>query len=128
MTCFDVFQEIPYKFLHVERGMVQGNVVTEAVEFTGIFKLRQNDATSQNMEIYQSNSTLHAHPADIFSVTENADDIIGQGIHVEGFGTYEITNVTSGWNYDTNEIEHFTLTLQRAEFVDGIADNDSSIH
>lgn len=124
MTCFDVFQETPYKFLFVQRGMVKGNVVTESEEFMGIFKLRQNDATTQNMEIYQSDSTLHAHPEDIKSVVDDADSLIGQGIRVEGFGDFEISRVTSGWNYDTNEIEHFTLTLQKAEFVDGIAENN----
>lgn len=128
MTCFDVFQEIPYKFLFVQRGMVKGNVVTESEEFMGIFKLRQNDTTTQNMEIYQSDSTLHAHPEDIYTVTDDIDSLVGQGIRAEGFGDYEISRVTSGWNYDTNEIEHFTLTLQKAELIDETSDDDGLLH
>lgn len=113
MTVFDSFQEIPYDFLAIKRGSVKGDVIKSEQAFYGIFKLRDNQEALNNMELYQSTATLHAHPDD-FDTT----DLVGQGIRVNGI-TYEITRVTGGMNFANGQMEHLTFTLQRAEFVNG---------
>lgn len=123
MTVFDTFQEMPYKFLEISRGTVEGNVITASHDFMGIVKIRDNDTTMNNIETPTSNSTVHAHPDDILSLV-TLENIIGQGISVDGVGDFEITNCTTGINYATGQLEHLTFTLQRAEFIDGLAEND----
>lgn len=124
MTVFDTFQEMPYTFLEISRGTVEGNVITASHDFMGIVKLRENDMTTNNIETPTSNSTIHAHPDDILSLV-SLENIIGQGISVDGAGYFEITNCTTGYNYATGQLEHLTFTLQKAEFIDGLANNDN---
>lgn len=119
MTVFDVFQEIPYKFLVIERGTVQGDIIVEKKSFNGVFKYRESEEALNNMELFQSSATLHAHPDDSFGVSE----YVGQGVEVNGL-TYTITNATQGMNFDNGQIEHLTFTLQRADFIDGTANNN----
>lgn len=120
MTVFDTFPSISYEFLTIRRGAVKGNVIKQASSFLGIFKLRQNQEEQGNIELYNSSATLHAHPEDY----SDFDNLVGQGIRVNGT-TYEITNVTGGMNFASGQMEHLTFTLQRAEFIDGTAnDND----
>lgn len=90
----------------------------------GVVKIRDADTTMNNIETPISSSTIHAHPEDIFSVV-GLDEIVGQGIFIDGVGDFEITNCTTGINYDNGQLEHLTLTLQRAHFIDGITDNNS---
>lgn len=123
MTVFDVFQQMPYEFLTISRGTVKGNVITSKDSFLGIFKLRENQETQGNIELYQSSATLHAHPED-FESFEVVPDLVGQGIRVNG-KTYEITNVTGGMNFADGQMEHLTFTLQRAEFIDNGTANDN---
>lgn len=118
MTVFDVFQEIPYTFLTIKRGTVKGNVIKGRSSFHGIFKLRDNQETMSNIELFQSSATLHAHPEDY-----DTTDLVGQGIEVNGI-TYEIERVTGGMNFADGRMEHLTFTLQRAEFIDGTSNNN----
>lgn len=121
MTVFDVFQETPYDFLQIERGTVQGDEIIAERSLMGVFKYREGEEqVGTNMELPISSATLHAHPDDDFGVT----DLVGHGVRVNGL-TYGITNVTGGMNFDNGQMEHLTLTLQRADFIDGIADHDS---
>lgn len=120
MTVFDVFQETPYDFLQIERGMTEGDVIVSERSLMGVFKLREGEEQVGNMENPISSATLHAHPDDNFGVSE----FVGQGVRVNGV-TYDITNVTGGMNFDNGQMEHLTFTLQRAEFINGIAEDDS---
>lgn len=114
-TVFTAFREIPYKFLEITRGTVYGNQIKSETELMGVFKLRANQATNQNIEMFQSNATLHAHPED-FKAYSSAD-LVGQGVRVDEID-YEITNVTAGLNFDSGITEHLTFTLQRASYGD----------
>jgi hypothetical protein len=114
MTVFDVFRETDYTYLKIERGKILGNVIVEEIPLKGIFKRRETQETMENMELYQSSATIHAHPEDF----NNFDELVGNGIRVCG-QTYEIMSMTVGTNFDTGDTEHITLTLQRAEFSDG---------
>lgn len=118
MTVFDVFRETDYTYLKIKRGQIHGNVIVEEVPLKGIFKRRENQESFNNIELYQSNATIHAHPEDF----NNFEELIGNGVRVCG-QTYEITNFTVGTNFDTGETEHITLTLQRASFTDGRTPN-----
>lgn len=111
MTVFDVFQETPYTFLEISRGEILGNVIEKEIPLMGIFKQRESQETANNMELYISSATLHAHPEDF----DDYSNLIGQGIRVDG-AEYEITNMTRGTNFDNGQIEHLTFTLQRADF------------
>lgn len=114
MTVFDVFREVDYTYLKIKRGQVFGNVIEEEIPLKGIFKRRENQETMNNIELYQSNATIHAHPEDF----NNFNELVGNGVRVCG-QEYEITNMTVGTNFDTGTTEHITLTLQRAVFSNG---------
>lgn len=111
MTVFDVFQEQPYTYLEIARGGVLGNTITKETDLMGIFKQRDNQETSQNIETEISNATLHAHPADF----DDYSVLVGNGVRVNGVD-YEILSMTVGKNFDTGEDEHLTFTLQRASY------------
>lgn len=111
MTVFDVFQETPYTYLEISRGEILGNVITKETNFMGIFKQRESQETANNIELFQSSATLHAHPDDF----DDWSNLVGQGVRVDGV-EYEITNMTRGTNFDNGQVEHLTFTLQRAIF------------
>ena len=112
-TVFDVFEVTPYTFLSVLRGGVYGNVITSTVEATGVFKLRNDKVVDNNQELRQSAATLHVRPEEPFMTSL----VVGQGIVVEG-QEYEIIGQTGGKNYDNGVMEHYTLTLQNADYSD----------
>lgn len=117
-TIFDHFEVTPYTFLTISRGEVYGNVIVDEVEAEGVFKLRNGMVTVNNQESAQSDATLHVKPSESFATT----DMVGQGIRKDGL-IYEIVGQTGGFNFDTNELEHYRLTLQRSDLVE---DEESS--
>lgn len=112
-TVFDVFEEVPYQFLEVARGGVYGNRITAVHNATGVFKLRNEMVQVNNQELRQSAATLHVHPNESFLTGSD----VGKGIRVEG-QDYEIIGQTGGRNFDTGELEHYTLTLQNTDYSD----------
>jgi hypothetical protein len=119
-TVFDLFEESPYEFLVISRGGVYGNQITVAYDATGVFKLRDSQIQVNNQELRQSAATLHIHPDEPFIADITVDGkilFVGHGIRVAGVD-YEIIGDTAGDNYDTGEREHYTLTLQNADFSD----------
>lgn len=111
VTIFDTFESTPYTFLRVSRGEVYGNVIQETIEAMGVFKLRNEMVQVNNQELRQSAATLHIRPTEPFA---NAN-MVGQGVRVEG-QDYEIIGQTAGDNYETNEREHYRLTLQVSDY------------
>lgn len=111
MNVFDVFKETPYTLLITKRGKLDGNIIVKEVELSGIFKQRENQATTNNIELYQSSATLHVHPEDY----EGIENFVGLGIRVNGID-YEVQSMTRGTNFDSGITEHLTFTLERAEF------------
>jgi hypothetical protein len=111
-TVFDLFEEVPYTFLEVSRGGVYGNRIVNTTGASGVFKLRNETVQTNNQELAQSAATLHIHPNEAFA----AVDMVGQGVRVDGID-YEIVGQTGGRNFDTGELEHYTLTLQRTDFA-----------
>lgn len=112
-TIFDHFEVTPYTFLVISRGEVYGNVILDTIEAEGVFKLRNGQVTVNNQESVQSDATLHIKPSESFATV----DMVGQGIRKDGLD-YEIVGQTGGFNFDTNVLEHYRLTLQRSDFVE----------
>lgn len=112
-TVFDFFEVTPYTFLSVNRGKVRGNIILETFPANGVFKLRNGMVSVNNQESQQSDATLHIKPNEVFAEV----DMVGQGIRKDGID-YKIVGQTAGTNFDTNELEHYRLTLQRAKFVE----------
>lgn len=112
-TVFDHFQTVDYDYLDVSRGEVYGNVIKGFYPGNGVFKLRNSDVTENNRESEQSDATLHVRPSESFATV----DMVGNGIRIDGL-TYEIIAQTAGLNFDTNELEHYRLTLQRSALVE----------
>lgn len=110
-TVFDVFESVPYQFLEISRGGVYGNRITATHDATGVFKLRNEMVQVNNQELRQSAATLHIHPDEPFLSSID----VGQGIRCQG-QDYEIIGQTGGQNFDDGELEHYTLTLQNADY------------
>ena len=114
MTVFDMFVEVPFEYLTISRGEVYGNRIIGQKTLRGIVKIKEGIISQGNQEIRKSNNTVHVHPEDFVGLT--CEQIIGNGIRYNN-ADYSIIGVTEGSNFDTNEIEHLTLTLERAEYV-----------
>lgn len=113
-TVFDMFSEISFEYLTISRGEVYGNRVIDHKTLQGVVKIKEGIISQTNQETRKSNSTVHVHPEDFADLTR--EQIIGNGIRYGG-ADYSIIGVTEGRNFDINEVEHLTLTLERAEFV-----------
>lgn len=114
ITVFDMFSEVPFEYLTISRGEVYGNRIISQKTLHGIVKIKEGMISQSNQEIRKSNSTVHVHPEDFKGMS--CEQIIGNGIRYGG-ADYSIIGVTEGRNFDTNEVEHLTLTLERAEYV-----------
>ena len=113
MTVFESFEQITYTYLVLSRGEVYGNRIVSETDHQGVFKLRSGMNSMNNQETRESSATLHIHPEDI----ADGDEIVGNGIRYAG-KDYSITGFTEGRNFDTNDVEHYRLTLERTENVD----------
>lgn len=109
---FDVFEQQPYTFVRINRGGAYGVIATEEIEAMGVFKLRNEQVSVNNQELRQSAATLHIRPDETFATS----NLVGNGIVADG-QEYEIIAQTGGRNYETNEVEHYRLTLQNAKIV-----------
>lgn len=114
MTVFDVFKAVPYSYLVIAQGTVRGDAVVSERQLEGIFKDKAGEVQNGNMESVSSTSTLHVYPSD-FPNTD-CSSLIGNGIRYNGV-EYTITGATAGMNYETGNLEHYRLTLQKAKFT-----------
>lgn len=111
-TVFDVFNEVEMELLTIKQGGVLGDTVEVEKTIRGIFKDRSGETSSNGMEAHTSSATAHVHPEDF----ENGYELVGQGIRYGGVD-YQITGVTAGTNFVTHKVEHYTLTLQVADYA-----------
>lgn len=119
-TVFDLFESVPYQFLKIKRGTKYGNEIESTYDAEGVYKRRNDKIQVNNQELRQSAATLHIHPDEAFiaDITVNNKILfVGNGIRLDGVD-YEIVGDTGGENYDEGELEHYTLTLQNADFSD----------
>lgn len=111
-TVFTAFKQVTYTYLTVSRGQTKGNKITNQVDRLGVFKLRSGMNQTNNQETHESSATLHVHPEDF----SNTEGIVGNGVRYDG-KDYKIIGMTEGRNFETNVVEHYTLTLERAEYA-----------
>ena len=116
-TVFDMFPETPYTFLQLSNGGVLGNGVIAKTNATGIFKDRRGLLQTPQGETPESTSTLHIHPTESF-ITAVAGELEQHGILRDGL-TYRIVGMTGGFNFETNVLEHYRLTLKREDYSYG---------
>ncbi len=114
MTVFDVFRESSYNYLEIKQSTIAGDLIVSERTLQGIFKDRAGEVQNGNMESVSSTSTLHVYPSD-FPNTD-CSSLIGNGIRYNGV-EYTITGATAGMNYETGNLEHYRLTLQKAKFT-----------
>lgn len=115
-TVFDLFKEIEYQYITVNRGTVFGNALDGVPKtLKGVFKSRSGyTRTGNNIEKIDGElATLHAHPEDF----TDFDSIVGNCVVVNNVD-YEVKGLTVGTNFDTGVVEHLTLSLQRADYVE----------
>lgn len=130
-TVFDLFQETAYTFLRLTQGGARGNSVKESHSTTGVFKDRTGMVQNNNLETVQSDATLHIHPdepfiAELQAIVGGNEFLVGQGIRATKNGftqDYRISGQKEGFNYDTNTLEFYLLTLKAESLV---GDNGSS--
>lgn len=122
MTVFDLFKEVEFDYLTISRGEVYGNRITADNKLMGVVKIREGMTTQNNQETRETNSMVHVHPEDFTGLA--CEDIVGNGIRYNDTD-YSIIGVTEGRNFDTNEVEHLTLTLERANFTNFKIDDES---
>jgi len=111
---FDHFDLTDYTFLFISRGGVAGNVITGQYEADGVFKLRSQLVRGENSETKESNATLHVRSTEPF-LEPTSNNLVGHGVIVNG-RSYEIIGQTGGQNYHNGVLEHYTATLQDADF------------
>lgn len=124
-TVFDLFQETAYTFLQLTQGGARGNGIKESWETTGVFKDRTGMTQNNNLETVQSDSTLHIHPDEPFIAVLQAlvggnEFLVGQGIRATKNGftqDYRISGQVEGFNFDTNVLEFYRLTLKAESLV-----------
>lgn len=109
MDIFTTFKTTPYTFIIYGQGGIYGNTSLEEYEAEGVFKLRRGVSKTAFGENPTSSATLHIKPLEGF--LDGLTAIEGNGIKVNN-NEYRIVGYTEGMNYDTNVLEHITLTLQ----------------
>lgn len=116
MTVFDVFKSTPYIFLEITKGTVRGDLINQHTGLSGVFKQRSGVTASNNIQVTDSTATLHVKPVDFIDFT-STNMFVGHGVRVNGV-SYQIVGATAGMNFDTDTLEHYTLTLERADYGD----------
>lgn len=109
MDIFTSFKTTPYTFLKLGQGGIYGNTTLNEYEAQGIFKLRRGITQGSDIQNAISTATLHIKPSESF--LDDLNDIVGNGVIVND-KKYRITGVTEGMNFDSNTLEHITLTLE----------------
>lgn len=110
-TVFTVFREVEMEYLAL-KSQAFGDQIQSTKTIKGIFKLRTGETSVLNAGLLTANATAHVHPEDFTD-----SELVGNGIRYNG-QTYEIVGLTEGRNFETNVVEHLTLTLQRLKAVE----------
>lgn len=113
---FSQFELTRYTFLRVKRGGVTGNSIVKRYYASGVFKKRSDLVRGDNSETKESNTTLHVRPDERF-LDDTERNLVGHGVIVAG-KKYEIISQTSGKNFHTGEVEHYTAVLQESDFLE----------
>jgi hypothetical protein len=128
-TVFDVFPETPYTFLQLGQGGILGNTILSETDAYGVLKLRTGTTSNLNREAVQSDATLHIHPNEQFIpvISEGSvEALIGHGIRSSKNGItqeYRVIGYKEGYNFDTNILEFWLLTLKAESIAESEDDS-----
>ena len=115
MAIFDLFTTTNYTFLQLSSGS-GGNKVDAEYEANGIVKLRDGMTQVDNMEAFDSTSTIHVRPSESFLATIGGN-LVGHGVRVlkdnHDEATYRIIGQVEGYDYDLGSLEFYKVTLKR---------------
>lgn len=116
---FDLFTTTNYTFLQLDSGS-GGNKVVEEFEANGIVKLRDGMVQVDNMEAFDSTSTIHIRPDEPF-ITTLGGNLVGHGVIVEKDNheaVYRIEGQVEGYDFDTGQLKFYKVTLKRESIWD----------
>lgn len=112
---FDLFALTDYTFLQLE-SKSGGNQVIESWDASGIVKLRDGMVQVDNMEAFDSTSTIHIKPTEPFVATLGGN-LVGHGVRVSKdnheSSDYRIEGQVEGYDFDTGQLEFYKVTLKR---------------
>lgn len=112
---FDLFENTSYTFLQLD-SKSGGNEVVESWDASGIVKLRDGMVQVDNMEAFDSTSTIHIKPNEPFVATLGGN-LVGHGVRVEkdnhDSAEYRIEGQVEGYDFDLGAIEFYKVTLKR---------------
>lgn len=121
MDVFTLFTTTSYTFLQLDSG-TGGNEILAEYSATGIVKLRDGMVQVDNMEAFDSTSTVHIRPTESF-ITALGGNMVAHGIRVEKDNhepeTYRITGQVEGYDFDKGKLEFYKVTLKRESIWDG---------
>lgn len=120
---FDLFTTTDYTFLRLD-SMAGGNIVVAEYPANGIVKLRDGMLQADNVEAYDSTSTVHVRPSETFLATVD-NNMVGHGIRVTKDGkeaTYRIEGQTEGFDYDLGKLEFYKVTVKKEEIAPSPSD------
>lgn len=119
MSIFDYFDTSEYTFLRVSAN-VHGLKVMEEYDCEGVFKLRSG-MTSTDIETPTADATL-AVKADEAFVSDLEANMVGHCVRVsrEPYEAldYRIIGQVEGYDWETNEVDFYKLTLKRETLWD----------
>jgi len=112
---FDLFANASYMFLQLGTNF-EGNYIVNEFTADGIVKLRDGMVQVDNMEAYDSTSTIHIRPSEPFVETLGGN-MVGHGIRATNSAgepvEYRITGQVEGMDFDTGNIEFYRVTLKK---------------
>ncbi len=115
MDVFAIFTPTDYTFLELgsETG---GNAILNEWDTTGIVKLRDGMTQTDNVEAFDSQSTVHIRPSEPF-ITSLGGNLVGNGLRIakdnHTTAEYRIIGQVEGYDFDTQELKFYKVTLKR---------------
>lgn len=117
---FDLFETTDCIFLQLDSGL-GGNKPVAEFPGNGIVKLRDGMVQVDNVESFESSSTVHIRPTEAF-IEEVGGNLVGHGIRVtkDNHETedYRITGQVEGKDFHTESLEFYKVTLKRESLWD----------
>lgn len=115
MDPFDLFATTDYTFLKLD-SKASGNTIAEEYPANGIVKLRDGMVQEDNVESYESTSTIHIRPSETF-LDDIGGNLVGHGVRVvkdnHESATYRIDGQVEGYDFDSGDLSFYRVNLKR---------------
>lgn len=120
MDVFQLFATTDYTFLQLE-SKTGGNTVVAEFPANGVVKLRDGMTQADNVEAFESTSTVHVRPTEAFLAVVGGN-MVGHGIRVlkdnHEAAEYRIEGQVEGYDYDRGQLGFYKVTLKRESIWD----------